>query len=156
MAIEVRKYRSGDRRAVLQIAVQSFAGVCLDENIEKQFGVVGERWQDYKREAIDYDLINNPDSAFVAVVDGKVAGFVCNRLYASRSVGHVANLAVAPEFQGRGVGKALMRASLEHFRQQGMRFARIETLQQNLKAQKFYPSLGFKEVGRQFFYFMKL
>ena len=156
MTIEVRKYQSRDRRAVLRIAVESFVGVCMDENIERQFGVVGDRWEDYKKEAIDYDLVNNPASTFVAVVDGEVAGFVCNRLYTSRSIGHVANLAVASQFQGKGVGKVLMRASLEHFRERGMRHARIETLEQNAKAQKFYPSLGFKEIGRQIFYFMKL
>jgi len=154
--LRVRPYRPSDRRAVLRIAAESFEGVCLDENIERRFGRVGESWRQLKKDAVDYDLMQNPGSAFVAELDGRVVGFVCNRLYYSRSIGHVANLAVAPEFQGRGIGKALMQASLEHFRRRGMRFARIETLEQNEKGRRFYPSLGFQEVGRQVFYFMKL
>jgi len=156
LAIQVRKYQRQDRRAVLRIAAESFAGVCLDENIEMRFGRVGDSWQAQKKEAVDYDLTHNAGSAFVAAQGGEVIGFVCNRLYYSRSIGHVANLAVAPSHQGKGVGKALMRASLDHFRREGMRYARIETLEQNRKGQKFYPSLGFQEVGRQIFYFMKL
>ena len=89
-------------------------------------------------------------------LDGRVVGFVCCRLYSHRSTGHVANLAVVPEFQGKGVGKALMHAALEHFRDRGMRYARIETLEQNARAQNFYPALGFKEVGRQVYYLLKL
>lgn len=156
MQITVRRYHRRDHAEVLRIAVESFRGVCMDENIENQFGPIVQGWQEHKREIIDYDLTSNPGSAFVAEVDGRVAGFVCTRLYHQRSTGHVANLAVASEYQGQGVGKALMQAALEHFRGNDMRYARIETLEQNVKAQKFYPGLGFKEVGRQIFYFMEL
>jgi len=154
--ISVRNYHRRDRADVLRIAVESFGGVCLDENVEKQFGKIGRRWQDHKEDTIDYDLGANSASAFVAEVNGKVVGFLCARLYYQRSTGHVANLAVAPDCQGMGVGKALIQAALDHFRDRGMQYARIETLEQNIKAKEFYPAVGFKEVGRQIFYFMKL
>ena len=85
-----------------------------------------------------------------------MVGFACNRLYRHRSVGHVTNVAVTPEFQGKGVGKALIDASLERFREKGARYVRIETLQQNAKGLNCYPSLGFKEVGRQVYFFKEL
>ncbi len=141
---------------MLRIAAESFAGLCLDENIEKRFGRVGGRWQEHKKDSVAYDLSSSTSCTFVALVGGEVVGFICSRLYGSRSVGHVANMAVAPEFQGRGIGKALMRAALDHFRGQGMRYARIETLEQNEKGLRFYPSVGFEEIGRQVFYFMEL
>jgi ribosomal protein S18 acetylase RimI-like enzyme len=156
VGITVRKYRPGDRRAVLRIAAESFDGVCLDQNIEEKFGRVGGRWRDHKKDAVEYDLTRNSTSAFVAVSEGEVIGFVCNRLYHSRSIGHVANLAVRPEFQGRGAGRALLNATLEYFREQGMRYARIETLKQNERARRFYPSLGFEVVGEQIYYFTRL
>lgn len=154
--VRVRRFRYKDREAVLRIAEECFSGVCLDENIEGAFGKIGVPWQEHKRDSIDFDLTNNASSALVAVMDGKVVGFICNRLYRSRSTGHVANVAVMQAYQGRGVGKALLRASLDYFRAQGMRHARIETLEQNEKACKFYPSLGFEEVGRQIHYYKKL
>jgi ribosomal protein S18 acetylase RimI-like enzyme len=152
----IRKYHSRDRAAVLAIAAESFAGVCLDENIEKAFGPVGADWREHKKDSVDYDLVNSPSDTLVAVADGEVIGFVCNRVYHSRSLGHVANLAVATQHQGKGVGKALMQATFAHFRKIGLQYARIETLEQNERGQKFYPSLGFQEIGRQIFYFTKL
>lgn len=154
--IVTRPYRRRDREAVLRIAAESFRGVCIDESIEKQFGPIGDTWQEHKKQTVDYDLVNNPMGAFVAEAGGKVIGFVCTRLQRYRLTGHVANLAVVAEFQGMGVGKALMAASLEYFRESGMLYARIETLEQNVKARSFYPALGFKEVARQIYYFTEL
>ena len=156
VSVRVRKYHRRDREAVLRIAAESFRGVCLDENIEKAFGKTGASWQEHKMDTVDYDLEGHTASCLVAEVDGKVVGFACNRLYHNRSVGHMANLAVLEQYQGKGVGKALLGGSLDHFREMGMRFARIETLEQNERGQKFYTSAGFQEVGRQIFYFKKL
>lgn len=155
---KVRPYRRGDRRRVLAITEKSFEGVCLDQNVEEHFGEVAGPWQGHKRDAVDYDLRNNPGSAFVALdrEQEEVIGFVCNRLYAHRDVGHVTNLAVAPEWRRRGVAKALLRRSMDHFRAEGLRFARLETLLQNEKAQRLYDSLGFREIGRQIFYYKEL
>ena len=49
-----------------------------------------------------------------------------------------------------------MEAALDYFRKEGMQYARVETLEQNFKGQRFYPSYGFKEIGRQVFYFREL
>jgi ribosomal protein S18 acetylase RimI-like enzyme len=65
-------------------------------------------------------------------------------------------MAVASDYQGQGVGKILMRQALSHFREHGMRYARIETLEQNYRGQSLYPAFGFKEVGRQIFYLREL
>ena len=126
------------------------------ERLVRDFGKISDRWQQLKKDAVDYDLTGNPDCAYVAEGGGRVVGFVCNRLYRHRSVGHVTNIAVTAAFQGRGIGKALIEESLRCFREKGMRYARIETLEQNAKALKFYPSLGFREVGRQIYYFKEL
>lgn len=153
----IRRYKRRDREAVLSITEKSFGSFCLDSNIEERFGTVGgTTWQDRKRSGIDYDLRNNPEHTFVAEVDGQVVGYICGRTYRSTSIGHVANMAVHPDHQGHGVGRKLLGKTLEHFRECGMRYARIETLEQNYKARRLYPSVGFEEVGRQVFYFREL
>lgn len=154
--IKVRGYRRRDKARVFEVAVESFDGLSLDQNIEKMFGEIADTWQKSKKDHVDYDLSGSPHSAFVAVVGGEVVGFICNRIYRQRATGHVTNLAVASQFQGQGVGRALVEASLKHFRDKGLRYARIETLEQNEKARGFYPKLGFKEVGRQVFYVKEL
>ncbi len=153
----VRPYARRDFEAVMRITEESFEGFCLDENMEKHFGVMADTtWQERKRRGIEYDLRANPKHAFMAELDGKVVGFICTRLYGELLTGHIANLAVAKACQGQGIGKALIRRSLEHFREQGMHYARIETLEQNYKGQHLYPSFGFKEIGRQIFYWREL
>jgi len=157
MKLRIRTYRRGDRAAILEMTPRCFDGFCLDQNIEQQFGRIGGvSWQERKKSGIEYDLDSHPSDTLVAEVDGKVVGYACTRLYRLPSIGHVANLAVSPEFQGKGIGKALLHAALEHFKRHGMRHARIETLEQNYKGKRFYPSFGFKEVGRQIFYFKEL
>jgi GNAT superfamily N-acetyltransferase len=155
--IKVRKYRKRDRDAVLRITEGSFEGLCLDSVMERHFGpIAGTSWQDRKRGGIEWDLRHRPEHVLVAEEEGEVVGYMCTRLYYDHCIGHVANMAVAREYQGKGVGKMLMQAALDYFRQCGMRYARIETLEENYKGQNFYPSFGFKEVGRQIYYFREL
>ncbi len=155
--IAVRNYVKRDREAVLRITAESFEGFCLEENMEIHVGRIANRtWQECKRDAIEYDLRNNARHAFVAEADGQVVGFVCTRLYRDLLIGHVANLAVAKDYQSRGIGKMLLQQALIHFRECGARHARIETLEQNFKAQKLYPAFGFKEIGRLIYYLRDL
>jgi len=155
--ILVRPYRRADRAAVLAITEDSFGGFCLEGNIEEHFGrIAGSSWQERKRDGIDFDLRRHAASTFVAEVDGRVVGYVATRIYSSVLTGHIANMAVCRQYQGIGVGKALMRAALDYFRREGMHYARVETLEQNYKGRRFYPAFGFKEIGRQVFYFREL
>jgi len=155
--IIVRKYRRRDRDAIMRITRTSFQDMCLDSVMERHFGrIAGTTWQERKEDGIDWDLRHRPEHVLVAEIDGEVVGYMCTRLYYDYSIGHVANLAVACEHQGKGVGKKLMAAALEHFRRCGMRYARVETLDENYKGRKLYPAFGFKEVGRQIYYFREL
>ncbi|MFW6044881.1 MAG: GNAT family N-acetyltransferase [Planctomycetota bacterium] len=155
-SIRLRPYKRRDRRAVLGIAGRNFDGVSLDQNVERRFGEVGESWRVHKKKAVDYDLRNNASHAFVAIVDGQISGFICTRLHRDRSLGHITNLAVERELRSRGVGTALINKALDHFKREGLEFARIETLKQNTKGRGLYPKLGFEKVGQQVFYFQKL
>ncbi len=152
----IRSYSCTDRRDVLRIAEESFSGVSLDENIERRFEKTGKSWVEHKKDAVDYDLQHNPSLTLVAEIDGKAVGFVCSRMYPRRSTGHITNLAVDKQFRGRGVGRALVEETMELLSQEGAGYVRIETLDQNETGRRFYPSIGFEEIGRQIFYMKRL
>lgn len=157
MQVTIRLYRKTDRPEVLDIAEASFEGVCLEHVMEQDFGRIGgASWQERKKKGIDYDLKRRSRDALVAEADGQVVGFVCTRLYHKRSIGHVANLAVAPDYQGQGVGRSLVDAAVRHLRDRGMDYARVETLEHNEKAGNLYRSSGFEEIARRVYYFREL
>ena len=63
--------------------------------------------------------------------------------------GRVPNLAVAAEFRGLGLGRQLIERALEYFRAEGLEYAVIETMAQNVAGNRVYPACGFVEVARQ-------
>jgi ribosomal-protein-alanine N-acetyltransferase len=80
----------------------------------------------------------------VAMVGNRIAGFLVARALAADER-EILNLAVAPEFRGKGVARALLDQAFEAFR--GSVF--LEVRESNLVAQEFYKSLGFKELSRR-------
>jgi len=57
---------------------------------------------------------------------------------------HIRMLAVAPEAQGRGVGRALVEACIERARAAGKRRVLLKTRQSMASAHRIYGSLGFR------------
>lgn len=62
---------------------------------------------------------------------------------------HVANLAVAPKFRQRGLGRRLLGHVLVRATEKGMQSASLEVRAGNRIAQNLYESFGFVEVGRR-------
>lgn len=62
---------------------------------------------------------------------------------------HVANLAVAPRFRRRGLGRRLLQHVLARAVQKGMKSATLEVRSGNQAAQVLYLSLGFEVVGKR-------
>jgi ribosomal protein S18 acetylase RimI-like enzyme len=155
--VTIRLYEPPDHRAILDITSRSFEPAALDANMEKKFGLIaGTTWQDRKLKGVDIDLRRQPEQTLVAVADGKVVGYVSSRASTDISTGHIANLAVAPDWQGHALGKALIQAALDRFREVGLQYARIETLEQNDRGKHIYPTCGFEEIGRQRYYMREL
>jgi len=141
----------------MRITEESFEGFCMDYYMEQHFGrIAGTTWQERKCDGIEYDLQRHREHTLVAELDGEIVGYLCARIDIEYATGHIANLAVAKDHQSRGIGKMLISEALEHFRECGMRYARIETLDENYRARKLYPAFGFREIGRQVYYLREL
>ncbi len=154
----IRGYRPDDLERLKEITVVCFAEVSIDRNIEREFGLVGDRdWRWRKRRHIDADVAgDNARGVFVHEIEGEVVGYITTRVDQESRIGWIPNMAVDPDHQGKGIGRDLMKASLAYMRECGMECAKIETLEQNPIGSRFYPSTGFREVGRQIHYLMRL
>ncbi len=62
---------------------------------------------------------------------------------------HLLNITVAPDWQGRGHGQALLQTVLAHGQRLGMGSLWLEVRQSNQRAYALYRRRGFAEVGRR-------
>lgn len=83
----------------------------------------------------------DPGGCFVAEEGGRVVGLIFSRTWGG--VGWFGTFAVLPEYQGRGIGKQLMAASLDYLRQDAGRVIGLETMPESPYNLGLYLRQGF-------------
>ncbi|MCW3990208.1 MAG: GNAT family N-acetyltransferase [Candidatus Bathyarchaeota archaeon] len=103
----------------------------------EMFGITG--WgntADDVRRMISYE----PGGCFAASLGGEDVGMVGSIRYGE--VGYLGNLIVLPEHRGRGIGATLMKATMGHLLDSGVKSIRLDAVP---KAISLYERLGFRE-----------
>jgi mycothiol synthase len=88
-----------------------------------------------------------PALSLVAERDGRPVGFLLTRRWQD-GVGYVADLAVQPDEQGRGVGTALLLNAFAAFRAAGLRTAQLHVASDNPHALRLYERAGMTQRFR--------
>lgn len=94
----------------------------------------------------DYARLVDEAEVVVARRDGALAGVLVLEPRADHL--HIRNLAVAPEFQGTGVGGALLGVAERRAREHGVPQLRLYTNAQMTENLDYYPRRGFTMTGR--------
>lgn len=79
--------------------------------------------------------------------EGTVAGFLVASVVASSA--ELESIAVATQWQRRGIGRKLLMALAEELRARGAAELLLEVRASNVAARALYDSLGFAEVGQR-------
>lgn len=89
-------------------------------------------------------------AAWATVVDaqGLTVGYQLST--ATTFGGHLARLAVLPEYQGRGIGRLLVQEVLREFQHRGLPLVSVNTQKDNLVSLSIYREEGFKLTGEEF------
>jgi ribosomal protein S18 acetylase RimI-like enzyme len=84
-------------------------------------------------------------------VNGESAGFALGGVFPEQEGESLvyAELGVAPDFKGRGIGKVLYEALSEHVRKLGKNELQLEVGEEDVRAIRFFETRGFREVERQ-------
>jgi mycothiol synthase len=110
---------------------------------------------DEEQEALDliqYNTSHEELQVWVAELDGKVVGTVTTRQ--ENSAQWITALAVHPDAEGRGVGRALIYAVKQLAFDQGDHFVKLDVELENERALTIYQKTGFLKVA-QIDYFAK-
>ncbi|MCA1061763.1 ribosomal protein S18-alanine N-acetyltransferase [Rossellomorea aquimaris] len=100
----------------------------------------------WSREAFLNEMEHNHLSTYlVAVEDNKLAGYCGVWLVVDEA--HITNVAVLPDFRGRGLGESLMRKIMGIAIEFGARVMTLEVRVSNMPAQHLYRKLGFQDGG---------
>ena len=97
--------------------------------------------------AFEVELTNINSRCWVTEVDARVVAAIV--LWRVLDEAHIATIAVHPGFRRQGIGRALLRASMDAAYAEGARIYHLEVRAGNLAAQEMYADFGYEVVGRR-------
>lgn len=101
------------------------------------------------------ERINRDPDKYLLAVEDRETGTLCGSLFGvvfedicadCRPILLIENVAVLPEYQGKGVGKAMFQEIERWGREKDCHYAMLVSGMQRTGAHKFYKALGFDEV----------
>jgi ribosomal protein S18 acetylase RimI-like enzyme len=151
-AAVLRHARDGDLAAVDALTVESYRPIfdsyvtMLGEDCYEAVRLEPElTWEQRKIQQNRRLYAEHPDWLWVLDENNEIFGFVSFWLFPERSYGHIDNNGLLPEQAGQGWATFMYRHVLEHFREQGLRFAHVDTGldDAHIPARRAYEATGF-------------
>lgn len=102
-------------------------------------------WRVSQQKAVEDVCAAEDTNVWVAIDADSTVGFVAVKLDSESSMGEVYMVAVDPDFQGRGIGTALMEFALAWMKDSGMSVAMVKTGSDpgHAPARRTYEKIGF-------------
>jgi ribosomal-protein-alanine N-acetyltransferase len=118
-----------------------------DADVDDVMVVEKQAYQFPWTHGIFHDCLRVGYCCWVCTFDEKIVGYAVMSIAADEA--HVLNVSVAPDYQGNGLGRRLMRRLLTLAGQHRADSVFLEVRESNTTALYLYESLGFNEVGRR-------
>ena len=101
----------------------------------------------WSEEGLRSELDNSFARFFVALSDGKIAGYIGSHNILGEV--YITNVAVFPEFRRNGVGNTLVRFLVNEMKAENAEFVTLEVRESNFNAIALYEKSGFEKVGKR-------
>jgi GNAT superfamily N-acetyltransferase len=147
--MQIEPYNPHYLDAVVRLSLRAWTPVfesiqnAMDADVYQVF--YPEHWRVSQQKAIEDVCAAEDTNVWVAVVSGSAVGFVAVKLDPESSLGEIYMVAVDPDFQGHGIGSALIEFALAWMKEAGMSVAMVETGDDpgHAPARRTYEKLGF-------------
>lgn len=130
--VRIRRFEPRDVASVSNIEIECFR----------------EPWSE---EAVEEVARSSYSVIFVLEEEGRVVAY--GGMYLIGSEGEFLNVGVLPAFQGKGYGRAIVRALVSHGKSNGATRFLLEVRRSNVKAVSLYESEGFRRIAERARYY---
>jgi len=144
-----------DAKMLAEFGAKAFYDSFAKDNTEENIRLYLKRT--YSTE-IQLSELTNPGVVFlIAEIEGVTAGYAKINLNSrdesaqGEKTLEIERIYVAKEYIGKGIGKALMQASIGEAQKRGRDSIWLSVWEKNPRAIEFYKKWGFKEVGTHIF-----
>ncbi|MEG3858236.1 GNAT family N-acetyltransferase [Microcoleus sp. herbarium12] len=147
--MRIEPYDAHQLDAVINLSLRAWAPVfdsiqkVMDLDVYRAF--YPDNWRVSQQKAVEDVCAAEDTNVWVAIDGGSTAGFVAAKLNLEDSMGEIYMVAVDPDFQGQGIGTALIEFALNWMKDAGMSVAMVETGGDpgHERARRTYEKLGF-------------
>lgn len=138
--IRIRKARKSDLPAIKVLLAELTDAMDDTECIDMQ--VAPKIWEHLLRDARSHFLVATTHRTPVGLIHFTIRQTVLHRSPSAM----IDELVVTKQYQGNGIGKQLVLATIERCRQLGCCEVEVSTERTNVKARKFYGKCGFDKT----------
>lgn len=94
------------------------------------------------------DTLSSPiATSFVMKKSSRIIGYIM--VYSMAGEAHILNIAIHPDYRGRGHASSLIQHALNHFDEKGVHDFFLEVREGNMVAIRLYQRFGFEKIGKR-------
>jgi GNAT superfamily N-acetyltransferase len=129
--MQIEPYTPQHLDAVVHLSLRAWTPVfdsiqkAMDANVYRAF--YPDNWRVSQQKAVEDVCAAEDTNVWVASNADSIVGFVAVKLHLEDSMGEIYMVAVDPDFQGQGIGSALIELALAWMKDAGMSIAMVET-----------------------------
>lgn len=147
--MRIEPYDAHQLDAVVRLSLRAWAPVfdsiqkVMDFDLYRTF--YPDDWRVSQLHAVEDVCAAEDTNVWVAIDTDSTVGFIAVKLHSEDSMGEIYMVAVDPDFQGRGIGTALIEFALNWMKDAGMSVAMVETGGDpgHERARRTYEKVGF-------------
>jgi GNAT superfamily N-acetyltransferase len=129
--MQIQPYEAHQLDAIISLSLRAWAPVfdsiqnAMDADVYGAF--YPDNWRVSQQKAVEDVCAAEDTNVWVAIDTNSTVGFVAVKLDSESSMGEIYMIAVDPDFQGNGIGTALIEFALAWMKDAGMSIAMVET-----------------------------